>query len=66
VNLAARIVTQPEPMMIIISENTYKLIKEDFISSERGEFKVKGFGPTALYFLEREHPRKRPLITGSA
>lgn len=59
VNLAARMETLSEPSMITISENTYDLIKEEFLCSERGEFDVKGFGPTKLYFLEREHPNSR-------
>jgi adenylate cyclase len=54
VNLAARMEALSEPMKITISEETYKLIKDDFICSERGEFEVKGFGMQKLYFLERE------------
>lgn len=56
VNLAARMETLSEPMQITISENTYQLIKDDFLCTERGEFEVKGFGETKLYFLERELP----------
>ncbi|MHA2428982.1 MAG: adenylate/guanylate cyclase domain-containing protein [Candidatus Hermodarchaeia archaeon] len=48
--------TLSEPMQITISENTYQLIKDDFLCTERGEFEVKGFGETKLYFLERELP----------
>lgn len=59
VNLAARMETLSEPMRVTISENTYKLIKDEFHCSERGEFEVKGFGPTILYFLEREMPQMR-------
>jgi class 3 adenylate cyclase len=59
VNLAARMETLSEPMQITISENTYQLIKDDFLCSERGEFEVKGFGTTKLYFLERELPHAR-------
>ena len=43
-----------EPMQITISEDTYQLLKDDFVCSERGEFEVKGFGMLNLYFLERE------------
>jgi class 3 adenylate cyclase len=57
VNLAARMETLSEPMKITISENTYELIKDDFVCSERGEFEVKGFGMNTLYFLERELPQ---------
>ncbi len=56
VNMAARMETLSEPMKITISENTYKLIQNDFVCTERGEFEVKGFGVEKLYFLEREHP----------
>jgi adenylate cyclase len=59
VNLAARMETLSEPMKITVSENTYALLKDDFIFSERGEFDVKGFGTTALYFLDREMPHSR-------
>lgn len=59
VNLAARMETLSEPMRITISENTYNLIKDDFICSERGEFEVKGFGINKLYYLDRELPHLR-------
>ena len=59
INLAARMETLSEPMQITVSENTYILLKDDFVFSDRGEFDVKGFGPTNLYRLERELPRMR-------
>lgn len=59
VNMAARMETLSESMKITISENTYKLIKDDFLCVERGEFEVKGFGLNTQYFLEREHPHAR-------
>ncbi len=59
INLAARMETLSEPMRITISENTYLLLKDDFVCTERGEFEVKGFGTTTLYFLDRELPRMR-------
>ncbi len=59
VNMAARMESLSEPMKITISENTYQLIKDDFLCAERGEFEVKGFGKNTLYFLEREHPQLR-------
>jgi class 3 adenylate cyclase len=52
--MAARMETLSEPMSITISEDTYKLIKDDFSCTERGEFEVKGFGMNKLYFLDRE------------
>jgi adenylate cyclase len=54
VNLAARMESLSEPMQITISEETYHLLKNDFVCSERGDFEVKGFGTQRLYFLERE------------
>lgn len=59
VNLAARMEALSEPMRVTVSENTYQLIKDDFVLTERGEFEIKGFENTTLYFLEREHPNAR-------
>lgn len=59
VNMASRMETLSEAMRITISENTYQLIKDDFICTERGEFEVKGFGTQSLYFLDREVPGAR-------
>lgn len=59
VNMAARMETLSEAMKITISENTYQLIKDDFVCTERGEFEVKGFGMNTLYFLERELQQRR-------
>jgi adenylate cyclase len=55
VNLAARMETLSEPMKITLCEDTYELIKNDFICSEVGEENVKGFGVKMLYHLEGEH-----------
>ena len=57
--MASRMETLSEPMRVTIIENTYKLIKDDFVCTERGEFEVKGFGTQTLYFLEREMPGGR-------
>lgn len=59
INMASRMETLSESMKITISESTYQLIKNDFMCTERGEFEVKGFGMSKLYFLEREHPSAR-------
>jgi len=59
INMASRMETLSEPMKITISENTYQLIKDDFLCEERGIFEVKGFGEQKLYYLEREHPKAR-------
>ncbi len=39
------------------SESTCQLIKDEFITAERGEFDIKGFGKIPLYFLEGEFPK---------
>jgi adenylate cyclase len=59
INMASRMETLSESMKITVSESTYQLIKDDFICTERGEFEVKGFGASTLYFLEREHSQGR-------
>jgi class 3 adenylate cyclase len=59
VNKASRMESLSEPMKITISESTYQLIKDDFACSPRGEFEVKGFGTSNLYFLERELEGRR-------
>lgn len=51
-NLAARLESLSESMQITVSEETYKLIRDDFIIVERGEVEVKGFGTQLLYTLE--------------
>ncbi len=57
INLASRMETLSESMRITVSEDTYQLIKDEFLCTERGEFEVKGFDTQTLYFLERERPR---------
>ena len=54
VNLAARMETLSEPMRITLSEDTYRLIGDDFACTELGEVDVKGFGAKKLYALDRE------------
>ena len=51
-NLAARLESLSAPMQITISEDTYTLIRDDFIISERGQVEVKGFGTQTLYTLD--------------
>ena len=58
VNLAARMESLSEPMRITLCEDTYRLIKDEFHLTERGEFDIKGFGAKTLYYLEGEHPRR--------
>ncbi|NIR30005.1 MAG: adenylate/guanylate cyclase domain-containing protein [Gammaproteobacteria bacterium] len=54
VNLAARMESHSEPMRITLCEETYQILKDEFVFSERGEFDIKGFGRRKLYFLEDE------------
>ena len=54
VNLASRLEALAEPLQIVISEETYRLIRDEFSCVELGEHEVKGFGSRALYSLESE------------
>ncbi len=54
VNLAARMESLSEPMKITLCQETYDLLRDDFVFTERGETEVKGFGTKTLYFLEDE------------
>ena len=40
VNLAARLEAYAEPMRIVMSEDTYEMIKDDFICTELGEVDI--------------------------
>jgi class 3 adenylate cyclase len=55
VNLAARMETNSEPMMITVNEQTKQLLEDGFTFTERGEFEIKGFGTQRLYFLDGEY-----------
>lgn len=52
VNLAARMESFSDPMEITLCEDMHGLIRDDFETTEVGEFEVKGFGPKRLYRLE--------------
>jgi class 3 adenylate cyclase len=54
VNMASRMESLSEPMMITVSSATQDLLKDEFSMTERGEFDIKGFGKQPLYFLDRE------------
>ena len=41
-------------MRITLTQETYEMIKDDFVCSPRGEFEIKGFGKQQLYFLDSE------------
>lgn len=52
VNIAARMEQTSEPGKINISENTYNLIKDKFITEFRGELKAKNKGELKMYFVK--------------
>ncbi|MBT8263863.1 MAG: adenylate/guanylate cyclase domain-containing protein [Muriicola sp.] len=52
VNVAARMETMSEAGKINISEDTYKLIEEEFICTPRGVIAVKNRGEMNMYFVK--------------
>jgi adenylate cyclase len=54
VNMAARMETLAEPMQIVISEDTWRLVRDEFACGDLGEAEVKGFGTQHIYSLEAE------------
>lgn len=52
VNVASRMESNSEPGKINISENTYKLVKDKFNCTFRGEIDVKNRGSLKMYFVE--------------
>jgi adenylate cyclase len=58
VNLAARLEAAADPMQIVVSEPTYRLISGEFRLEDLGDVEVKGFGTQRLYSLEGEEPRR--------
>ncbi len=51
VNIASRMESGSEAGKINISENTYRIIKEDFICEYRGEIEVKNKGMMKMYYV---------------
>ncbi|WP_232829177.1 adenylate/guanylate cyclase domain-containing protein [Aureibaculum luteum] len=51
VNVASRMESMGEPGRINISENTYNLIKDDFVCKYRGEIEAKNRGKLKMYFV---------------
>lgn len=54
VNLASRMEELAEPMQILVSADSYELIKTDFELSDLGEHDVKGFGSQRVFALVGE------------
>ena len=53
VNIASRMESHSEPGKINVSENTCKLISDDFECEYRGEFEVKNKGLMKMYFVKK-------------
>jgi class 3 adenylate cyclase len=52
VNMASRMESNSEPMLINVSEDTYGRVKDRFIFDERAPIEVKGKGQVKMYFLK--------------
>jgi adenylate cyclase len=59
VNLAARLEHVAEAGMILVGQETYDRIRDDFVLREIGEVEIKGFGTQFLYALEDEARKGR-------
>lgn len=55
VNLAARMEAISAPMEITVSEVTYEYAKDEFLFTDAGSAKVKGFGEQNLFILDGEN-----------
>ncbi len=53
VNIASRMESNSEPMRINVSDRTWALIKDDFRTTPRGYFDVKGKGSMQMHFIDR-------------
>jgi class 3 adenylate cyclase len=53
VNLASRMESSSIPGKINISENTYRLVKDDFECNYRGEVEAKNGQKLKMYFVEQ-------------
>jgi class 3 adenylate cyclase len=59
VNLASRMEELADPMQILLTTDTYELIKDDFEVEDQGEHEVKGFGKQRVYALTGEDTGRR-------
>jgi class 3 adenylate cyclase len=50
--------TLAEPMQILLTEDTYELVRDEFSCLDRGEIEVKGFGLQRVFSLESESGRR--------
>lgn len=63
VNLASRLEQLAEPMEVVLSEDMYPLIRDDFRFEDQGEVEIKGVGPKRIYTLTGEG-RPSPVSGG--
>ena len=56
VNTASRMESNSEPMRVNISNVTWELVKDDFITTDRGEHAVKGKDAMHMYFVDSRLP----------
>ncbi|MBF4693387.1 adenylate/guanylate cyclase domain-containing protein [Fusibacter ferrireducens] len=52
VNIASRMESNSEPMKINISDEVYALVKDKFMTTQRGSIFVKGKGECGMHFVE--------------
>lgn len=55
VNVASRMESMSIPGKINISQNTYNLVKSDYLCEYRGEILVKNRGKIKMYFVDHRH-----------
>lgn len=53
VNTASRMESSGEVGKVNVSETTYDLVKDDFLTKPRGEIEAKGKGKIKMFFVER-------------
>ena len=54
VNMAARMETLADPMQIVMSEDTWAMVRDEFACTDLGEVEVKGFGTQRIFSLDAE------------
>jgi adenylate cyclase len=61
VNVASRMESHGEPGKIQVSQDTYHLLKDEFILEPRGTIYIKGKGEMQTWFLNSEREKNPPL-----